>query len=312
MERRPLGTSGVMVSRLGLGTMTWGRGTDEDDAREQVRAFVDAGGSLIDTASSFASGASEPLVGKILADPLLRSEVFLVSQAGARPGQPRPTDTSRAYLLEAVDASLARLGVDHVDLLLIQGWDPITPLEETLTTVAQIVQSGRARYAGISGVEAWQLATASLMARGMGLRLVAAQSQYSLVQRSGEADVLPSCAWHGLGMLASAPLGHGVLTGKYRHGTPPDARGASEALGPAVRAYLGEGSRRVIEGVTRAAEGLGVTPAEVALAWVRDRPGVVAPVVGARTVHHLRTALASDFLDLPGEIRSALEEVSGR
>ncbi len=312
MERRPLGATGATVSRLGLGTLTWGRSTGEEDAGQQLRAFVDAGGSLVATADAYGDGASETLLGKLIGDPGLRSELFICTKAGRRHGTTRSVDTSRNWLLEAIDASLARLGVDHVDLWLLEAGDDQTPLDESLGTLAEVVRSGRARYAGLCDLPGWQLASAASRATQPPhhLAIAVAQYEYSLLQRGIEAEAMPACMAYGIGILPWAPLGRGVLTGKYRHGTPPDSRGASESHGPAVRAYLGERHRRVVEGVARAAEGLGVTPAEIAIAWVRDRPGVVAPLMGARTVHQLRTALAGDSLDLPSEIRSALDEVS--
>ena len=306
MERRTLGATGSTVSRLGLGTATWGRATGEDDAYQQLRVFVDAGGTLVDASET--DGRSASLLGKFIADPGLRMRVFLAARSGAG----RPADTSRRALRHAIDSCLASLGVDHVDLWLLQGWDPRCPLDETLSALSEVVRSGRAHYAGLSNFAGWQLGLT--VARGAQsphhVTFAAATYEYSLVQRGVEAEVLPACDSLGLGLLPYAPLGGGVLTGKYRHGTPPDSRGASESHGAAVRAHLGARDRRIVEGVARAADGLGVSPMEIAISWVRDRPGVVAPLVGARTVHQLRTAVAADSLELPAEIRSALNELS--
>ena len=310
MEQRALGASGLWVSRLALGTMTWGRDTDEHEARDQWKAFLDAGGNLIDTAGVYADGLSERLIGTFLAETGTRNEVVLCTKSGSRPRTARRFDTSRHHLLSALDASLERLGTDYVDLWLLHAWDPRTPLEETLSAVGVALSSGRARYVGVSNYAGWQMATAAAMQREVGPALVAAQMEYSLVQRGIDAEVVPAAKHHGMGLLAWSPLGRGVLTGKYRYGTPPDSRAASPHFGPFVSEYLTDPHRRVVQALVTAADGLDVTPLEVALAWVRDRPGVVAPILGARTHAQLLPALDSEELVLPTEISQALDEVS--
>jgi aryl-alcohol dehydrogenase-like predicted oxidoreductase len=311
MELRALGRSGLQVSRLALGTMTWGRDTDKHEARDQLVAFLDAGGTLVDTADVYAEGQSEEIVGELLAE-VGRDRVVLATKAVSRPGTQRRFDASRGHLLAALDASLARLGVDHVDLWQLHAWDPTTPLEETLSAVDTAVASGRVRYAGISNYTGWQTATAvGIQARSTGSApLVSTQMEYSLLERGIEREVVPAAAAGGLGILPWSPLGRGVLTGKYRHGTPADSRGASTHFASFISPFLDDGSRRVVDAVCTAAEGLGVAPLEVALAWVRDRPGVVAPIVGARTAAQLRGALTVEELELPEEIVTALDEVS--
>jgi len=312
VEQRPLGSTGVTVSRLGLGTLTWGRGTDSADADEMVRAFADAGGTLIDTGSAHDDGAAESILGKVLADPSLRDAAFVVARAGTTPNSARPVNLSRQHLLSSLDASLARLGTGHIDLWLLEDWDADTPIDESLDAIGVAVSSGRVLYAGVSASRGWHVATAAVAsARTPHHRpLAAVATAYSLLERSADDEILPAARSHGMGVLACAPLGRGVLTGKYRRGTPPDSRGASETLGPGVRRLLGAHGRRVVEGVGAAAQGLGVSPGEVSLAWVRDRPGVTCAVVGTRTVHQMRAALHSDALTLPEEIRSVLDEVS--
>jgi aryl-alcohol dehydrogenase-like predicted oxidoreductase len=311
MELRALGRSGLQVSRLALGTMTWGRDTDKHEARDQLVAFLDAGGTLVDTADVYAEGQSEEIVGELLAE-VGRDRVVLATKAVSRPGTQRRFDASRGHLLAALDASLARLRVDHVDLWQLHAWDPTTPLEETLSAVDTAVTSGRVRYAGISNYTGWQTATAvGIQARSTGSApLVSTQMEYSLLERGIEREVVPAAAAGGLGILPWSPLGRGVLTGKYRHGTPADSRGASTHFASFISPFLDDGSRRVVDAVCTAAEGLGVAPLEVALAWVRDRPGVVAPIVGARTAAQLRGALTVEELELPEEIVTALDEVS--
>lgn len=312
MQERNLGRTGLRVSRTGLGTMTWGTATDEHEARDQLIAFVEAGGSLVDTANVYGAGASEELLGSLVGDVVPREELVIATKAGfgLRRGQ-RVYDTSRGYLLSTLDLSLRRLGVDHVDLWQMHVWDDGTPLDETLAALDTAVSSGRASYVGISNYTGWQTAQAATWQQAVPGRaqLASTQMEYSLVNRVIEAEVLPAAVACGLGVLPYSPLGKGVLTGKYRGGTPSDSRGASEHAGK-IEAYLDEGSRGIVESVVRAADGLGWTPLEVALVWVRDRPGVTAPIVGARTTVQLKAALGAEDKELPPEIRAALDDVS--
>jgi aryl-alcohol dehydrogenase-like predicted oxidoreductase len=312
MEQRYVGASGLRVSRLGLGTMTWGRDTDEHESREQLSAFLDAGGTLLDTAAAYGDGAAEELIGQLLREHARRDDLVLVTKAGiSRRTGSRVVDTSRRAMLSALDASLGRLGVDAVDLWLAHTWSDAVPLEETLSALDAAVTSGRARYVGISNYSGWQTARAATWQQLRGsVPLVATQVEYSLVSREVEVETLPSAAAHGLGVLAWSPLGRGVLTGKYRHGTPADSRAASPHFAGFVEPFLDPSSRQVVDALVTAAEGLECSPAELALAWVRDRPGVVAPIVGARTAAQLRGTLTSEEIEVPQPIRVALDEVS--
>ena len=314
MQQRYLGRTGLKVSRLGLGTLTWGRDTDEHEAREQLIAFAEAGGTLLDTAAGYGDGASEELIGSLLGDVVARDDVVLATKAGiGRSRGTRETNTSRGHLLRTLDSSLRRLGVDHVDLWQVHTWADAVPLEETLSALDQAVSSGRAAYVGVSNYTGWQSAHAATWQRSVPGRvpLASHQVEYSLVNRRAEAEVIPAAQALGLGVLPWSPLGRGVLTGKYRRGTPADSRGASPHFSGFVGAYLDERAGRVVEAVARAAEGLDWSPLEVALAWVRDRPGVTAPLVGARTAAQLRGALALEDVALPPEIVAALDDVSG-
>jgi aryl-alcohol dehydrogenase-like predicted oxidoreductase len=314
MQQRSLGSTGLRVSRLGLGTMTWGRDTDEHEARDQLIAFVEAGGTLVDTAAGYTDGDSERLLGSLIGDVVGRDDVVLATKAGIhRRGRERITDTSRGYLLPTLDASLKRLGVDHVDLWQVHVWSDATPLDETLSALDAAVTSGRASYVGVSNYAGWQTAQAATWQRAVPGRVALASTQveYSLLNRLVEREVLPACAALGLGVLPWSPLGRGVLTGKYRSGTPSDSRGASPAFAGFVGAYLDDSSARVVEAVARAADGLGWTPLQVALVWARDRPGVTAPVVGARTAAQLRGSLDTEDKQLPTELIDALDDVSG-
>jgi aryl-alcohol dehydrogenase-like predicted oxidoreductase len=310
MEQRHLGRSGLCVSRIGLGTMTWGGDTGADDAAAQLMTFVRAGGNLIDTADVYCGGDSERVIGELIHDVVDRDDLVIATKAvltaeGAR-------DASRRHLLRALDASLERLGVDHVDLWQLHAYDPRTPLEETLSALDEAVASGRARYAGVSNYAAWQVATAATWQRAWPGRtpIVSTQVEYSLLRREVEDDVVPAALELGVGILAWSPLGRGVLTGKYRTGIPADSRAATPHYAEFVQPYLNERGARIVESVSTAAEGLGVSPLAVALSWVRDRPGVVAPVVGARTAGQLSVILEAEDITLPDEIRDALDDVS--
>ncbi|WP_129838621.1 aldo/keto reductase [Streptomyces sp. RFCAC02] len=314
MELRHLGRTGLRVSRLGLGTLTWGRDIGETDAAELLKAFWEAGGTLVDTADVYGDGGAEALLGRLLGTLVARRDIVLATKAGSVPDPYRRFDGSRGHLLAALDASLERLGTDHVDLWQIHAFDPTTPLEETLQAADIAVSSGRARYAGVADFSGWQLAKAAtwqLAAPGTRTRLASTQMEYSLVQRGVEREVLPAALDLGVGLLPSSPLGRGVLTGKYRNGAlPAGSRGASERLSGFVAPYLDEAAARIVDAVTTAADGLAVTPAQVALVWVRDRPGVAAPLLGARTARQLGEALSVEDLTLPEEISRALDDVS--
>lgn len=310
MEERFVGRSGLRVSRLGLGTLTWGRDTDEHEAADQLAAFAEAGGTLLDTAASYGEGASETLLGNLLGGVVQREDVVLCTKAGVRHRDGvRRTDVSRGGILDSLDGSLRRLRTDHVDLLLVHVWSRLVPIEETLGALAQAVTSGKVRYAGVSNYSGWQTAHAVGLASGAAVPVVT-EVEYSLVQRGIEREVLPACGALGLGVLAWSPLGRGVLTGKYRSGTPADSRGASPHLSGFVSTHLDAASRRTVDAVCTAADGLGVSPLEVALAWVRDRPGVSSVLLGARTAAQLKGSLESEDIVLPDEIRNVLDEVS--
>jgi aryl-alcohol dehydrogenase-like predicted oxidoreductase len=312
MEQRQLGNTGLYVSRLALGTMSWGRDTDEDDASSQLKAYLEAGGNLLDTADVYVDGESEKIVGRMLQGVVRREDVVVATKAVSRRGQQRDRDASRRHLLNALDASLARLGTDYVDLWQMHAYDAATPLEETLGALDTAVASGRVRYAGISNYNGWQTARAATWQRAWPGRapIVSTQMEYSLLQRGVEREVVPAALELGIGILPWSPLGRGVLTGKYRQGTPADSRGASPDYQRFVAPYLDDRAGRIVGAVLTAADGLGVSPLAVALAWVRDRPGVVAPIVGARTVGQLKGSLDGDDVVLPAEIVDALDDVS--
>ncbi|MCU1433097.1 MAG: aldo/keto reductase [Actinotalea sp.] len=309
MEERLLGATGLRVSSLGLGTLTWSRDTDADEAADQLRDFVDAGGTLLDTAASYADGAAEELIGSLLGTVVSRDDVVLCTKGGIRrTADGGVVDSSRGALLTSLDQSLVRLGTDHVDLWLVQSPDPRTPLAETVSALRQAVESGRTRYVGLSNHPGWQTARAATLL-GPGQGLAAVEVEYSLLQRGIEREVVPAAADLGIGVLAWSPLGRGVLTGKYRRSVPADSRAASAHLAGFVAPYLGRESAPVVEALVTAADGLGSSPLQVALAWVLGRPQVASAIVGARTGRQLKAAL-EPVVDLPQAIVDALDEVS--
>ncbi|MGH3823877.1 MAG: aldo/keto reductase [Pseudonocardiaceae bacterium] len=308
MQQRYLGRSGLRVSRMALGTMTWGHDTDAEEAATELVAFVDAGGTLVDTADVYNDGESERILGKLLAELIPRNEIVLATKAVARRDEgPFGGGASRAALLVALEGSLRRLRTDHIDLWQLHAWDPAVPLEETLSAVADAVRSGKVRYIGVSNYTGWQLATAKMISE---VPLVSTQVEYSLLERGVERELAPAAAHHGVGLLPWAPLARGVLTGKYRNSTPSGSRAASPHYARYVEHHRTDRANLIVQAVATAADGLGVSPLEVALAWVRDRRGVVAPVVGARDATQLAGSLAAEEVELAPAIRAALDDVS--
>jgi len=313
MELRQLGRSGVRVSRLGLGTMTWGRDTDEHEAAEQLRFYLDAGGNFIDTAAVYGNGDAERVLGGFLGVMVPRDQIIIATKAGIsfKSGE-RVVDNSRTSLIADLDKSLSHLRTDYVDLWQIHTWDEKTPLEEVLSALDYAVSTGRARHVGISNFAGWQLARAVTLQNPIFGKapLISTQNEYSLLNRKIEREILPASRELGVGVLAWSPLGRGVLTGKYRSGLPSDSRGASPHFSSFIEPYLDERSRKIVEAVMVASDGLGLSPLEVSLAWVRDCPGVTSAIIGARTGAQLRGALSAESVTLPVPVREALDEIS--
>jgi aryl-alcohol dehydrogenase-like predicted oxidoreductase len=310
VKQRKVGGSGLQVSHLGLGTMTWGVETDADEAAAQLVAFHDAGGTLIDTAASYGYGAAETMLGHLITDVVPRVDLVIASKAGiVRTPDNRVVDASRGALLGTLDESLRKLNTDYLDLWYVHYIDDTVPFDETLGALDYAVSSGRVRYAGVSNYCGWRIARAATWQRAVPGRapIVANQVRYSLVDRGIEREVVPACLELGVGIFPWSPLGGGVLTGKYRDGIPSDSRAAVGSRPDLVRAEEAGG---IVEAVATAAEGLATSPVAVALAWLRDRPGVSAPILGARTLGQLTGALVSETLELPREIRDALDDVS--
>ena len=319
MEYRTLGGSGTAVSTLALGTMTFGAETDEAGAHEQLDRFVAAGGSLVDTADVYSAGVSEEIVGRWLGKQAdaVRDRVVLATK-GRFPMGDAPNDAglSRRHLSRALDASLRRLGVDDVDLYQVHAYDPWTPLEETLTFLDDAVRAGKIHYAGLSNFTGWQLQRAVDVAEFRRLtRPVTLQPQYNLLVREIEWEIVPAAQANGMGLLPWSPLGGGWLTGKYRRDerpTGPTRLGDDPDRG--VEAYdrrsRVERTWDVVDAVREVADGRGASMAQVALAWLVDRPAVTSVILGARTTSQLDDNLGAAGLHLSSEETARLDAAS--
>ena len=318
MEHRTLGASGCAVSTYALGTMTFGAETDEDGAFAQLDAFVAAGGTLVDVADVYAGGVSEQIVGRWLAArPDAAGQVVLATK-GRFPTGAGPNDVglSRRHLRTALEASLRRLGVDHLDLYQVHAWDPLTPLEETLRFLDDAVASGKVGYAGLSNFTGWQVAKAVGVVERLGLaRPVTLQPQYNLLVRELEWEVVPACLDAGLGLLPWSPLGGGWLTGKYtRSERPTGATRLGENPSRGVEAYDRRSAQQrtwdVVDAVRSVAADRGVSMAQVALAWLHDRPAVTSVILGARTLEQLQDDLGAAGLHLTEAETARLDTAS--
>jgi aryl-alcohol dehydrogenase-like predicted oxidoreductase len=319
VEHRTLGRSGCVVSTYALGTMTFGAETDEAGSHAQLDAFVEAGGTLVDVADVYAGGASEEIVGRWLAarPADVTGRVVLATKGRFAMGPDRnDLGLSRRHLRRALDASLRRLGVDHVDLYQVHAWDPLTPLEETLRFLDDAVAAGKVGYVGLSNFTAWQLQKAVDVAGFRGWTVpVTLQPQYNLLVREVEWEIVPACLSEGVGLLPWSPLGGGWLTGKYVRDRRPE--GATRLGEDPDRGMEGWGRRSgeqrtwdVVEAVRAVAAERGVSMAEVALAWVHDRPAVASVILGARTTAQLRQNLAAVGTHLDAAETARLEGVS--
>jgi aryl-alcohol dehydrogenase-like predicted oxidoreductase len=319
MEYRTLGRSGCMVSTLALGTMTFGTETDESGAHAQMDRFVDAGGTLIDTADVYSRGAAEEIIGRWLAARRsgLTEQVVLATK-GRFPtaSDPNAVGSSRRHLARALEASLRRLGVASVDLYQVHAWDPVTPIEETLSFLDDAVRSGKVRYVGLSNFTGWQIQKAVDVSEHRDLaRPVSVQPQYNLLVREIEWEIVPACVSEGLGLLPWSPLGGGWLTGKYRRDQRPEgATRLGENPERGVEAYDRRRRRErtwtVVDAVRSAAESRGVSMPQIALAWLVDRPAVASVILGARTVDQLDDNLAAAGLHLTQEETDRLDAAS--
>ena len=313
-----LGGSGCAVSSLCLGTMTFGVETDEPGAHQQLDLFIEAGGTMVDTADVYGGGRSEEIIGRWLASrPSDVTERVVLATKGrfAVDDSPNGAGLSARHLTRALDASLRRLGLESVDLYQVHAYDPLTPLEETLRALDQFIRAGKVRYWGLSNFTGWQLTKAVHLARALNVSgPVTLQPQYSLLAREIEWEIVPAALDAGLGLLPWSPLGGGWLSGKYqRDQRPAGATRLGEDPGRGMEAYDRRGTDRtwqVIDAVQEIAEESGVSMAEVALAWVTARPAVSSTILGARTISQLKVNLRSADLHLTAAQAAALDSAS--
>ncbi|KQT57549.1 MULTISPECIES: aldo/keto reductase [unclassified Aureimonas] len=319
MKYRKLGNSGLSVANLTLGTMGFGKETPEAEAFAIIDAFLEAGGNMLDTADVYGGGASEELLGRWRASRSGAAVDKVVIATKARFGTgPDANDvgTSRRHLHRALDISLRRLGVEAIDLYQMHGWDPQTPVEETLTFLDAAVRAGKIHYVGLSNVTGWQLQLLLSTARAMGLQVpITLQQQYSLAYREIEYEVVPAAVHNGIGLLPWSPLAAGFLSGKFERGAGPgsDARlGSDNPMNQHIEKDLfgSERNWNTIEAVQAIAGEIGATPAQVSLSWVANRPAVTSTIIGARTMAQLTDNIAAADLYLEAAATATLDAVS--
>jgi aryl-alcohol dehydrogenase-like predicted oxidoreductase len=314
LEYVNLGATGLRVSRVCLGMMSYGNDSDRawvlDEAAAEpiVRKAVEGGITFFDTADVYSQGASEVATGRLLSKLLTREEMVIATKVHGRTG-PGENDRglSRKHVLAAIDDSLERLGMDHVDLYQIHRWDPGTPIEETMEALHDVVRAGKARYIGASSMYAWQFAKAQHVAERHGWTpFVSMQNHYNLVYREEEREMIPLCIDQGVGVIPWSPLARGLLAGnRARGGERRTTRADTDAF--ADRLYS-EADFDVVDRAAEVAAERGVPPAQVGLAWLLQRPGVTAPIVGATKPEHLDDALAAERLTLGDDEVARLEE----
>jgi len=302
MEHRPLGRSGLMVSSIGLGCVTFGREIDREASFGVLDHAREQGITLFDTAEAYSGGKSETVVGEWLADRRSRDEIVLATKVSGK--------LTRERVLTSAEESLRRLQTDRIDLFQLHNWDAATPLDETLSALAALVQQGKVRAIGVSNWSAWHLCKALLHAatRG-GMRIESVQPPFNLVQREIEPDLLPLCVDQGIGITSYSPLGAGFLTGKYRSGgtVPPGTR--FDVIPGHQPIYFTEPGFRVLEGLRALSRDSGRSMIELSLAWVLGRPGITSMLIGARSSAHVDQAMQADRAGLSGELRERLERL---
>jgi aryl-alcohol dehydrogenase-like predicted oxidoreductase len=317
---RLLGRSGLRVSPMALGTMTfgsdWGWGADREEAHRIFDAYVDRGGNFIDSSNNYTNGTAEQLIGELAADKRERLTIATKYSAATRHDDPNSGGNHRKSMVRSVEGSLARLQTDYIDLLYLHIWDGTTPVEEVLRAMDDLVRAGKVLYVGISDTPAWQVSRMQAIADLRGWSpLVALQIEYSLIERTGERDLIPMASEMGLGVTLWSPLGRGVLTGKYTsrdldHGGDSAGVQGTRKGGGAMNGHLTERSLAIAEVVKTVATELGRTPAQVALAWALENDSVTAPIIGARTLSQLEDNLGALGVDLPDDACTRLEQAS--
>ncbi len=315
MRYKLLGKSGLRVSELCLGTMTfgedWGWGASKDESQKVFDAFVEAGGNFIDTANGYTDGSSEKILGELIAK---ERERFVVAtkysfplQMNDRQGNPNGSGNHRKNMFESLEGSLKRLNTDYIDLFWLHAWDFMTPIEEVMRSLDDLVRQGKILYVGISDTPAWIISQANTLAQFSGWTpFVALQIEYNLLQRTPERDLLPMAKAFDLAVTPWSPLGGGVLTGKYNKSSSNGEQGRLETQG----GNISERNLAIAEVVTQVAEEIGHTPSQVALAWLRHQNGVIIPIVGARKLSQFQDNLACLDVSLSPEHLQRLNEVS--
>jgi aryl-alcohol dehydrogenase-like predicted oxidoreductase len=310
MEYRLLGKSGLAVSELCLGTMTFGNTTNEHDSIEMMHRFLGRGGNFLDTANVYVSGTSEEIVGKAIKD--RRSEVVLATKVRFPTAQhPNGVGVSRKHILDCVEASLKRLQTDYIDLYQVHVWDHATPIEETLRTLDDLVSSGKVRYIGCSNFLAWQLMKSlSVSEANRYVRFISIQPQYSLINREMDREIMSLCKEENVGVIPWAPLGGGFLTGRYTREVPASGRLTAKTGESSWDFRATEKNFAILDAIKRAADELDKTPAQVALNWLINREGITSPIFGASTLEQFEDNMGAEGWKLPEEIWNRLDEVS--
>ena len=316
MQYVNLGNTGLRVSRVCLGMMSFGTHPErpwalpEGEAEPIIRRAVEGGITFFDTADVYNGGESEVVTGRVLPKLLSREELVIATKVRMRtmPGE-NGVGLSRKHIMASIDASLERLGLDYVDLYQIHRWDPLTPIEETMEALHDVVKAGKARYIGASSMFAWQFAKAQATAdRIGGTRFVSMQNHYNLIYREEEREMIPQCLDQGVAVIPWSPLARGLLAGnRSREGEKLTIRADTDSFGDSL--YLPEVDQPVIDRAEEVAGERGVPRAQVALAWLLQRPGVTAPIVGATKIGHLEDALAAEELELTADEVERLEEL---
>lgn len=312
-----LGRSGLKVSPLCLGTMTfgtdWGFGSEESEARTIFDAYVDAGGNFIDTADIYVFGKSEQMVGKFVGERRLRDNVVIATKftMNQQHGNPNTGGNGRKNIYRALEGSLRRLATDYVDLYWLHAWDRTTPVEEVLGTLNSLVQAGKIRYYGFSNVPGWYLGRAQALAEKEGKeRPVALQLEYSLVERGIELELIPAAQELGIGITPWSPLAGGFLTGKYRKGEQiSEGRLRLPPPRPSFQIFT-DRNWNILDSLLSVAREIGNTPAAVALNWASTQPGVSSSIIGARTLEQLKANLTALDFSIPDELRARLDKAS--
>ncbi|RJS93700.1 aldo/keto reductase [Salinisphaera sp. Q1T1-3] len=319
MEYRTLGQSGLAVSKLALGTMYFGNETPEAEAFDIMDTFVEAGGTLIDTADVYVGGMAEQVIGRWFADRPreITDHVVLATKARYPMGDDvNAQGLSRRHLQRALDASLERLGVETIDLYQLHGTDPLTPMEETLAFLDDAVRAGKIHHIGLSNFNGWEIQRMASTAQAMNLTVPSAlQPQYNLLSREIEWEIVPAARHNGMGLLPWSPLAGGLLTGKYERNSQPAADTRAGSDNPMWQWTIAEFAKddrdwAVIDAVREIADQTGATASQVALAWLMARPGVTAPICGARTPAHIQDNLGAAELTLDAEPMARLNDLS--